>query len=82
MTESYCVQKVTVITPDSFNEFVCDLTSGVISIDEDGYLKVSEVQNGFLQRVKVYKPEAWLTVETEHGEIDYDEEEGTIDFTI
>lgn len=79
---TYCVQKITVITPDSFNEFVADLTPNVVVIDGDGYLRITEIQSGFVQRVKVYKPEAWLTVETEHGEIDYDEEEETIDFTI
>lgn len=58
------VYKVTVITPESFNEFYSEKPDSVL-ITDDGYLSVTETQQGVAVRVKVFAPGQWSTVETE-----------------
>lgn len=58
------VYKVTVITPESFNEFYSEKPDSVL-ITDDGYLSVTETQQGVSVRVKVFAPGQWSTVETE-----------------
>lgn len=58
------VYKVTVITPESFNEFYSEKPDSVL-ITDDGYLSVTETQQGVAARVKVFAPGQWSTVETE-----------------
>jgi len=56
--------KTTVITPESFNEFYSEKPDSAL-ITDDGYLSVTEVQQGVSVRAKVYAPGQWLTTETE-----------------
>jgi len=58
------VYKVTVITPESFNEFYSEKPDSVL-ITDDGYLSVTETQQGVAVRIKVFAPGQWNTVETE-----------------
>lgn len=58
------VYKVTVITPESFNEFYSEKPDSAL-ITDDGYLSVTETQQGVAVRVKVFAPGQWSTVETE-----------------
>lgn len=58
------VYKVTVITPESFNEFYSEKPDSVL-ITDDGYLSVTETQQGVAVRVKIFAPGQWSTVETE-----------------
>lgn len=58
------VYKVTVITPESFNEFYSEKPDSAL-ITDDGYLIVTETQQGVAVRVKVFAPGQWSTVETE-----------------
>lgn len=74
------VNKITVITPESFNEFYSEAENAIF-IGEDRVLKVTEVYCGTPVRIKVYAPGAWLTVETELVEAaEDDEEEQDLDF--
>lgn len=70
--------KTTVITPELFNEFYSERPDSAM-VTRDGYLSVTEVQQGVSIRVKVFAPGQWLTAETEllvvDDEIEEEEEE-------
>lgn len=72
------MNKITVITPESFNEFLSEALNAV-SIDELGHLKVAEVLDDGVVGVKVYAPGQWCTVRTELVEVEVDEEEEELD---
>jgi hypothetical protein len=72
------MNKITVITPESFNEFFSEGADAVV-IREDGHMSVTEVYGGSIVRIKVYAPGAWSTVETELVEVEDDEDE-EVDF--
>ncbi|WP_190822021.1 hypothetical protein [Saccharopolyspora pogona] len=61
------VNKVTVITPDSFNEFQSELNVP-IEIDK-GHLFVTVVKGEEIPEYKIYAPGQWSTVHVELTEI-------------
>src|SRR5690606_41544678 len=68
------MNKITVITPESFNEFLSEALDAV-SIDELGHLEVTEVLDDGVVGIKVYAPGQWCTVQTELVEVEVAEEE-------
>src|SRR5690606_40982926 len=58
------MNKITVITPESFNEFLSEALDAV-SIDELGHLEVTEVLDDVVVGIKVYSPGQWCTVQAE-----------------
>ena len=72
------MNKVTVITPESFNEFFSEDDNAIL-ITGDRTLSVTEVIGGTPVRIKIFAPGQWLTVESELVEVSEDEEEG-VDF--
>lgn len=67
------MNKITVITPESFNEFFSEAPNAV-RVTEDGMLSVTEVIEGAAVRIKIYGPGQWNTVETELVEVESDDE--------
>src|SRR5690606_40505576 len=68
------MNKITVITPESFNEFLSEALDAV-SIDELGHLEVTEVLDDVVVGIKVYSPGQWCTVQAELVEVEVSEEE-------
>lgn len=68
------MNKITVITPESFNEFLSEALDAV-SIDKLGHLEVTEVLDGEVLGIKIYAPGQWCTVQAELVEVAVDEEE-------
>lgn len=71
------MNKVTVITPESFSEFYSEHPNAV-RITEDRMLIVTEVIENAQVRVKIFAAGEWLTVETELIEVveeDFEDEE-------
>lgn len=60
--------RVTVITPESFNEFITEHPSAV-AITDFGMLEVNVVENGMLTRIKAFAPGQWCTVDTQLEEV-------------
>lgn len=74
------MNKVTVITPEAFNEFFSE-SNNAVRITGDRTLIVTETIAGTPVRVKIYSPGQWLTVETELVEAVEDEDtEEEVDF--
>lgn len=74
------MNKVTVITPESFNEFFSE-SNNAVRITGDRTLVVTETIANTPVRVKIYSPGQWLTVETELVEAVEDEDtEEEVDF--
>lgn len=72
------MNKVTVITPESFSEFYSEHDNAV-RITEDRMLIVTEVIQNTPVRVKIFAAGEWLTVETELVEIEVVEDEEELD---
>lgn len=72
------LNKVTVITPEAFNEFLSE-DDNAIQITKDRMLIVTEVVSGVPVHMKVFAPGEWLTVETELVVADAEEEEEELD---
>lgn len=68
------MNKITVITPESFNEFLSEALDAV-SIDELGHLEVTEVLNDGVVGIKVYAPGQWCTAQAELIEVEVSGEE-------
>ena len=68
------VNKVTVITPEAFNEFYSDHDDAV-KITGDRMLMVTVIQDDRQVQMKVYAPGEWSTVETELVQLLDEEEE-------
>jgi hypothetical protein len=69
------INKVTVITPDSFNEFYSEHGDAVV-VRGDGHMSVTEVIEGMIVRTKVYAPGQWTTVESELVAVEVEEVDG------
>lgn len=68
------MNKITVITPESFNEFLSENENAVL-ITGDRTLSVTETIGGTPVRIKIFAPGQWLTVESELVEVAEDEGE-------
>lgn len=75
------MNKVTVITPESFNEFYSEVGDSVV-VREDGHMSVTEVIDGMVVRFKVFAPGQWTTVESELIEVEIEEEGAFDDFGL
>src|SRR5690606_41807260 len=68
------MNKITVITPESFNEFLSEALDAA-SIDELGHLEVPGVLDDGVVGIKVYAPGQWCAVQAELGEVGVPEEQ-------
>lgn len=68
------MNKITVITPESFNEFFSE-ESDSVAIDDLGHLIVTEVQDRMRVGIKVYAPGQWSTVQSEAIMVEEEEED-------